>query len=145
MQSYCRAYPRSHQEIKNRLYSMGLWKWEVEVILSKLIEDDKVSEERFAGHFVEGKIGTWGKMRIKQHLIQQRVSEYNIKHVLKKIDNEEYKNKLYELAQQKWDSIQGADVNPFIKTQKTIKYLLYKGYEYKLISEAMEWLKSNEA
>ena len=144
MSSYCRVTPRSHQEIKNRLYTMGLWKWEVEQILSRLIEDGKVSEERFARHFTNAKIGSWGKMRIKQHLAKQQVSAYNIKHVMKKIDEEEYRNKLYEIARHKWDSIRGSDVNDFIRMKKTSDYLLYKGYEYKLVSEALEWLKNPE-
>jgi regulatory protein len=145
MLSYCRSYPRSHQEIKNRLYAMGLWKWERDEILSRLIEDGQVNEERFAGHFVTDKIkGDWGKMKIKKHLMQQRVSEYNIKHVMKKIDDEEYKTKLYDMARQKWDSIQGADISPFIKMKKTSDYLLYKGYECRLISEVLEKLKAGE-
>jgi regulatory protein len=145
MISFCRAHPRSHQEIKRQLYTMGLWKWEVEQILSRLIADGKVSEEQFAKHFVATKLGPWGKMRIKQHLARQRVSAYNIKHVMKKIDDEEYRNTLYEMARQKWDSIRGADINDFIKMKKTSDYLLYKGYEYKLISEALDWLKTGEA
>lgn len=141
MTAYCRSTPRSHQEIKNRLYTMGLWKREVEEILSKLIEEGHASEERFAAHLVEEKIRGWGKMKIRQYLAQQQVSEYNIKYVLKKVDDEAYKNKLYELAQQKWNSIWGLDVNTFIKRKKTIAYLLQKGYEYKLICQALEGLK----
>lgn len=145
MTAYCRTTPRSHLEIRSRLYAMGLWKWEREEVLSRLISDGRVSEERFAGHFVSGKIGNWGKMRIKKHLVQQHVSEYNIKHVLKKVDDEEYRNKLYEIAREKWDSIKGADIHPFLRIKKTSNYLLHKGYEYKLVTEVLEWLKEGEA
>lgn len=147
MVSYCRSHPRSHYEIKGKLYTMGLWKLEINEILSYLIENNHVSEERFARKYTSGRLvkDNWGKEKIKQGLIQQHVSEYNIKHVLNSIDEDEYKEKLYEMARKKWDSIKGVEVDQFIKAKKTCNYLLYKGYEAKLVYQVLRELKSSEA
>lgn len=144
--TYCRFCARSHQEIKDRLYALGLWKWEVEEILSRLIESNQVSEERFAGRFVESRVNKkdWGRMKIKKYLQQQHVSEYNIKHVMKKIDDTEYEDRLYEMAREKWDSIKGVDINRFLKIKKTAAYLIQRGYEYSLVSKVLDKLKAEE-
>lgn len=146
MSSYCRIYPRSHYEIRSKLYSMGLWKPEVEEVLSSLIAGNYVSEEKFAKHHTSKRFDkdNWGKEKIRQELIKKHVSPYNIKYVLSKIDDHDYKEKLYELARKKWDSIQGIEVDVFTKTRKTANYLLYKGYESKLIFEVLNEIKKEE-
>ena len=135
---YCAYQERSHTEVKEKLYSFGLWKDEVETIISQLIEENYLNEERYAKIFAGGKfrMKKWGRVKIKYALKQKKVSEYCIKQGLKEIDEDQYIDTLKELLQQKWESL-GSEKNLFIKRKKTADFLAQKGYESDLVSDAL--------
>ena len=134
---------RSHFEAKERLYSLGLRKIDVEELLSKLIEENYLNEERFAMQFARGKfrMKQWGKVKITYELKQRKVSEYCIKKALKEIDEAEYEKILKKLAGQKWKSIKGPGVNHFTKMSKATSYLLQKGFEAPLVKAEVQRLQ----
>lgn len=139
---YCGYQERSHAEVKEKLYSFGLRKQEVEESLSQLIEENYLNEERFAAQFAGGKFRMkhWGRVKIKYELKQKQVSEYNIKKALKEIDEEDYLKTLQKLAEEKWNSITGEGVNRFVKMSKTTDYLMQKGFETELVRRAIAQL-----
>lgn len=144
---YCGYQERSHSEVKEKLYSYGLRKTDVEEILSSLIEDNYLNEERFAAQFAGGKfrMKQWGRVKIKYELKQKRVSEYCIKKAMKEIDEDDYQKTLEKLASTKWDSIKGEGVNHFVKMSKTTDYLLQKGFESDLVRAAVAALRAPDA
>ena len=132
---YCSYQERSHYQVKEKLYSFGLYKYEVEAILSQLIEENYLNEERYAIAFAGGKfrIKQWGRVKIKYELKQNNVSEYCIKSALKSIDENEYKKTLHELFETKIKTLR-AEKNIFVKKQKVYAYLMQKGFEPALIN-----------
>ena len=78
---YCAYQERCHSEVKEKLYGFGLWKNDVEDLLSTLIEEDYLNEERFAIQFAGGRfrMKQWGRVKIKYELKQKKVSDYLIK------------------------------------------------------------------
>jgi regulatory protein len=52
---YCAYQERSHSEVKEKLYGFGLHKNEIEEILSELIQDNYLNEQRFAIQFAGGR------------------------------------------------------------------------------------------
>ncbi|WP_315819107.1 regulatory protein RecX [Paraflavitalea speifideaquila] len=143
---YCGYQERSHTEVKEKLYSFGLYKQDVEQLLSQLIEENYLNEERFAIQFAGGhfRMKQWGRVKIKYELKQKRVSEYCIKKAMKEIDEEDYLKTLQQLAVKKWDSIKGEGVNHFVKLSKTTDYLLQKGYEHELIKQVIAGIQKKE-
>ena len=73
---YCAYQERSHKEVMDKLYSWGFYKKEAELLLSQLIEEGYLNEERFAILFAGGKfrIKHWGKKKIEQALKEKQVS-----------------------------------------------------------------------
>jgi regulatory protein len=144
LRQYCAYQERSHFEAKEKLYSFGLHKTDVEPLLSKLIEEDYLNEERYAilfagGHFRSKK---WGRVKIKAALQQKKVSGYNIKKGLMVIEEPAYRKCLLQLASVKWNSIKSEQwIN---KMAKTTNYLLQKGYEPNLIQEAIAQIRTKE-
>jgi regulatory protein len=136
---YCGYQERSHIEVKEKLYSFGLHKQQVEELLSQLIEDDYLNEERYAIQFAGGRfrMKQWGRIKIKYELKQKRISEYCIKKALKEIDEDAYLKTLQKLTAKKWSSVKGEGVNRYVKISKTTDYLLQKGYESDLIKQAL--------
>lgn len=134
LRHYCGYQERSHAEVKTKLYELGVRKAEHDEIISTLIEEDYLNEERFALAFAGGKfrMKQWGRVKIKYELKLKQVSEYSIKKALKQIDENAYKKTLKELYEEKWNSLKG-EQNRYIKLTKTRDYLLQKGYEPELI------------
>lgn len=135
---YCAYQERCHQEVREKLYSLGLHKNEVDEMLSQLIEEDYLNEERFAIQYAGGKfrMKQWGRVKIKHALKQKQVSEYCIKKALLQIDEEDYLKTLEKLTSGKLNILEDEE-NFFIKKSKLQDYLLQKGFEPDLIREAL--------
>lgn len=135
IKQYCAYQDRCHSEVKEKLYSYGLYKKDVEQLMAQLIEENYLNEERFAIQYAGGKfrMNQWGRVKIKHALRQKQVSEYSIKKGLKEISDNEYKKTLQKLAAQKLKTLK-SETNVFSKKKKLQDYLLQKGYEGELVA-----------
>ncbi|MEO8821270.1 MAG: regulatory protein RecX [Ginsengibacter sp.] len=138
IKQYCAYQERCHSEVRDKLYSFGLNKKEVEEIISILITENYLNEERFAIHFAGGKfrMKQWGKVKIKQALKFKKVSDYCIRKALKEIDTKEYERVFQKLAEQKLKTLKG-EKNIFIKKRKLQDFLLQRGFESKMVQDAV--------
>jgi len=141
---YCGYQERSHYEAKQKLYGFGLYKNEVEELLSKLIEEDYLNEERFAEQFAGGKFRMkhWGKVKITYELKQKGVSAYNIRRALQSITDADYVASLQKLAEAKWEQLKGEQY--IARQAKVTSYLMQKGYEPALIQKAIQQIRSKD-
>lgn len=137
LRQYCAYQERSHYEVQQKLYELGIRKPQQDEIISTLIEEDYLNEERFAKAFAGGKfrMKDWGRKKIFYALKEKRVSEYCIKQAMKEIDEEEYLKNLKELAEEKYDSLK--DEQYLARKKKTIDFMLQKGYEFDLVTKAV--------
>ena len=140
-ESYCAYQERSQQEVRDKLYDWGLHRADVESIISYLIEENFLNEERFAIAYVLGKfrMKAWGKIKIKNGLKQKQVSSPLIKFALDRIDPNEYMDTLIDVLKKKSRIIH--DEDPFRKRNKLFQYAIGRGFESHLI---LEVLKDNE-
>jgi regulatory protein len=132
LRQYCAYQERSHSEVVQKLWELGVWKQDHDEIIASLIEDDYLNEERFAKAFVGGKfrMKDWGRKRIYYGLKEKGVGDYLIKKAMKEIDEEAYHKTLRELAEKKWGSLKGEQY--LVRKKKTVDYLLQKGFEPEL-------------
>ena len=126
---YCAYQERAQQEVRDKLYELGMTKDKVEEIMSDLIAENFLNEERFAVQFAGGhfRIKGWGKVKIQHALQQKRVSSYNIKIGLKAIDGDAYLKTLEQLATKKWNSLKGE--RGLSRIAKTYAFLNQRGFE----------------
>ena len=136
IKQYCAYQERCHSEVKEKLYSFSLYKKEVEEILSKLIEENYLNEERFAIQYAGGKfrLKQWGRVKIKYALKQKQVSDYCIKKAMAAIPDADYSRTLQKLFDQKLKTLK-SEKNIFIKKRKLQDHLLQKGYESSLVGK----------
>src|SRR5437764_12392439 len=87
LKQYCAYQERSHSEVKQKLWDLGVSKADHDEIISTLIEEDYLNEERFAIAFAGGKfrMKDWGRKKNNYTLNEKKVSEYNIKKEIKDI------------------------------------------------------------
>lgn len=133
IEKYCAYQERSHYEVRNKLYTYGLYRNEVDEILSDLISDGFLNEERFAKAFAGGKfrMKRWGRIKIIHALEGKRVSANCIGIALKEIDDEAYIATLRTLLEEKLRTV--AEENVYVVRDKLSKYAIQKGYESDLV------------
>ena len=113
---YCAYQERCHSEVKDKLYGFGLNTKEVDEIISTLIAENYINEERFAIQFAGGHFRSkkWGRVKISHALKQKQVSAYCIKKALKQIDDQEYLKVLQKHFEAKLKTLK-SEKNIFIK------------------------------
>ncbi|MBL6449712.1 RecX family transcriptional regulator [Fulvivirga sp. 29W222] len=130
---YCAYQERTQQQVRDKLFDLGLHCDEVEDILADLITEGFINEERFAIHYAGGKfrMKKWGKVKISHHLKALKISDYCINRALAEIDDEDYQITLHQLLEKKKSSITGE--NQYIIGKKIATFLIQKGYEPNLV------------
>lgn len=130
---YCAYQERSQQEVRDKLYGIGVAGSLVEDIIAELIQQDFINEERFARAWAGGRfrIKGWGRVKIRKGLQLKRVSEYCIRAGLKEIDETAYREKLRGILKEKLSAFSGAD--PFLQKRKAAAYAIIRGYEPELV------------
>jgi len=136
---FCSYQERTHQEVKDKLYTYGLYKEDVEMLLSQMIEEGYLNEERYAIAFAGGRfrIKNWGRVKIRYELKQKRISEYCIKKGIASITEEDYIETLQKLFDAKKATLR-SEKNIFIKKQKIQSFLMQRGFEPALISALLQ-------
>jgi regulatory protein len=137
MQSWCAYQERAQQEARDKLYDFGLWPDAVENIISQLIQDNFLNEERFAIQFAKGKfnIKKWGRVKIKQELKQKRITEYCLKKALGQFDEEEYIATLKKIIESKRRLTK--EPNAIKLKFKLMNFALSRGFERDLIMDIL--------
>ncbi len=138
---YCAYQERSHREVKNKLFSYGLYSNDVEEIVSRLINERFLNEERFAKAFAGGKfrMQKWGRIKIKRELQQAGLTPKCIAIGLAEIDKSDYSKTLLLLIKKK--SAQLSDSDSFKKKNKIAQFIIGKGYEPELVWEVLSDFK----
>ncbi|MGB5498597.1 MAG: regulatory protein RecX, partial [Maribacter sp.] len=105
----------------------------IDHIVTHLIQENFLNEERFSKSFARGKfrIKKWGRNRITNELKQRGITKYNIKSALMEIDNATYLNTFDALAEKRLEAIKETNIQK--RKRKLADYLLYRGWESHLV------------
>ncbi len=144
MEYYCAYQERCYKEVEEKLYSYAVTVSEKEAILTHLIEQNFVNEERFAQSFVRGKHNykLWGKNRIINELKYRNISSRIIEIALKELPETTYLSNFHALAEKNWEN--STERKGPKKNKKFVDFLLRKGYETALIYEKLRELDPNQ-
>ena len=139
IKSYCAYQERSHQQVRYKLIELEVYGDDLEEMLSILIAENYLNEERFARSLARGKFRfkQWGRQKINYALKQEKVSAYCIRQAMTEIDEDEYLKTLDSLADKKLSTLK-SEKNKFIKMTKLRNYLMQKGYESEYIREILQ-------
>lgn len=133
LEGYCAYQERCHKEVVQKLKGMRMIPDAINQIVTHLIQENYLNEERFAKNFACGKfsIKKWGKNRITNELKQRGISIFNIKIALKEINQTEYLKTLDELSKKRLAQIKEDNIQK--RKKKLADYLLYRGWESDLV------------
>lgn len=130
---FCAYQERSHLEVKNKLYSLGVDKNDSDEILTHLILEGYLNEERFAKAYAGGKfrIKQWGRLKIIRGLEAKGVSSNCVKSGLKEIEHDDYLETLRDILQKKMSTLD--EQNILVKRDKISRQAIAKGFEPDLV------------
>ena len=139
LENYCAYQERCHKEVTDKLKNMRMIPEAIDNIIVHLIQHNYLNEERFALAFVSGKVNIkrWGRIKIRQHLKQKRISDYSTKKGLESISEEDYYKNATDLAEKKLNSL-SREKGGYAKKVKVYRFLSSKGYETDVIREIVD-------
>ena len=146
MAKYCLYQDRCHWEVEKKLRDFDLIPEAKDEIILKLIDYGFLNEERFTHNFVRGKVNQkmWGKNRLRQELKLRQIDQKLIEQAFKEeINADKYWTNLLHLTRKKFRLL-ASERESFKKINKVKAYLAYKGYEFDLMNDAIEMVKSEE-
>ncbi|MBA2611382.1 MAG: RecX family transcriptional regulator [Bacteroidetes bacterium] len=140
IKQWCAYQERSQNETRYKLYEYGIKENDVNDIISKLISENFLNDERFALALAGGKfrIKHWGKIKIKIELKKHKISEYSIKKALSAINDEDYLKTITLVLEKK---LRQAKINDKQKLfYSTLNYAASRGFERDLAIEQLNKL-----
>lgn len=140
LEGYCAYQERCHKEVNQKLRDMNMITEAIDEIISHLIQENYLNEERFSQSYARGKfnIKKWGKNRIVSELKFRNISRYNIKTALKEIEDDQYLITLDTLSKKRLSAI--TETNKQKRRKKLADYLFYRGWESHLVYEKLKEL-----
>ena len=138
MAKYCAYQERCLKDVRDKLKTFDIPEESKTEILSYLLDNRFVNDERFARAFVRGKINQsgWGVNKIRFLLIQKGIDKELIDAALEEFDQDIYREKLIAILKAKAKTVK-AD-NDFQKRQKLAAYAIQKGFEASLVFDAVK-------
>jgi regulatory protein len=144
IKNWCAYQERSQNETRSKLLEYGLSTEEADNIITELIAENFLNEERFATAFASGKfrIKHWGRNKIKSGLKFHRVSDYCIKKALADIDENEYESTLVKVMEKKLKQTKAGDSRK--KYYTVLNYMVSRGFESDLVIEQLKLILNPE-
>lgn len=144
MKHYCAYQERCQKEVEEKLRELKVDQDMADEIMLSLIHENFVKEERYAKAIARGKfrINQWGKVKIKMLLRNSRITTNLIELAMQEIDSIEYQNTIKELYLKKFNTFVKETAS--VKKQKTIQYLIQKGFEFHDILPVLEGIATQD-
>ncbi len=136
--SYCAYQERTQDEVRQRLKDWNVWGDDAEEIISELIQENFLNEERFAKTFAGSKfrVKKWGRRKIAFELKKRKLSDFCIRAGMSEIDETDYYDTLKTLINKKKHDYR-TEGNTFKLHQKIAQFAIGKGYESALVWEIL--------
>ncbi len=146
MQRYCAYQDRCHQEVRSKLISIKIFGDWLEEVMSELIQDGYLNDERFAKNYARGKfrVKGWGKVRILRELKFRRISDYCIKKAMLEIDEEGGYEETLLNHLEKYVRLKKDKYDIYTLKTKTYAHGISKGFESPLVSKTVSELFSKK-
>ena len=141
LRNWCAYQERCQTDVREKLknFQDKISFEEMNQIMSSLISDNYLNEERFANAYAGGKfrIKKWGKAKIRMMLRHKKISDFSINKAINAIDDSEYLNTLREILEKKLTELK-SEKNKIKKHYKVLRFAQSKGFETDLILDVLK-------
>lgn len=136
--AFCNYRERCHYEVRLKLKEIKVDEIQSDNIISKLIEEGYLNEERYTRSFIRGKfkINKWGKNKIKVELKRKHIPPMLIQSCMSEIDENDYASAIFDLVEKKISNTKNLE-NKNLRFELK-NYIIAKGYEPEVVSESID-------
>ena len=135
---------KSEKELRDKLVLKGYDDHIIKLTINFLREYNLLNDTNYAKMYVKDRSRNQGKNKIKYKLIQKGIDENIIEEELNKIDKDEIKKVVYEMALKKYRVLSKRENDNYKLTQKLYRFLMGKGYDYDLIKDVIKSIVKSE-
>ncbi|MFV0471085.1 MAG: regulatory protein RecX [Paludibacteraceae bacterium] len=135
--SYCSMAEHCISDVEIKLKAWGVSPENSQEIVSHLLEQDFINEQRYARAFVREKfeINKWGKIKILLALKEKGIDKDSINNALAHIDEGEYEELLARLLKSKLQTI--SYEYEYEKQGKLFRFAQSRGFESNVIEKVL--------
>ena len=121
-QAYCARAEHCAADVRRKLYEWGAPSDLFDFIEENLYKEDFLNDARFCAAYVHDKVAyqRWGRLKIEAGLQALRLPSSAIREALEEIDEEQYRDNLLKLIEQRPDDT----------PDKLLRFLLQRGFTY---------------
>ena len=133
----CAQAEHCQQEMRDKMRRWELDETVQNRIVTRLVKERYVDDERYARAFVKDKIryNKWGRRKVQQALWQKHIDAEIQQRVLDEIDEKEYLDILRPLLKQKRKSIKAE--SDYELNQKLVRFALGRGFDFDIIRQCL--------
>ena len=133
----CAQAEHCQQEMRDKMRRWELDETVQNRIVTRLVKERYVDDERYARAFVKDKIryNKWGRRKVQQALWQKHIDADIQQQVLDEIDEKEYLDILRPLLKQKRKSIKAE--SDYELNQKLVRFALGRGFGFDIIRQCL--------
>lgn len=135
---------KSEKELAQKLALKGYDDHIINRTINFMKEYNLLNDNNYATMYVKDKSRNIGKKKIKYSLLQKGIDEEIIESELEKINNDEVKAIVYEIALKKYKVFSKRENDNYKLTQKLYRFLMGKGYDYDLIKDVVKSIVKSE-
>lgn len=138
MAAYCSTAERCVQDIESKLKNTDLDDEARERIIARLKQERFIDEGRFSRFFVNDKLrfNKWGRIKISFELKRKGISGIDAEEALSGIDEEEYRNTLYDILKSKKKTVKGKDERDVF--YKLLRFAAGRGFETSISTKCIK-------
>ena len=133
----CAQAEHCQQEMRDKMK-----RWDIDAavqdrIITRLVKERYVDDERYARAFVKDKIryNKWGRRKVQQGLWLKHIDADIQERVLSEVDDSEYLSVLRPLLKQKAKGIRAE--NDYERNQKLVRFALGRGFTFDIIRQCL--------
>ena len=133
----CAQAEHCQQEMRDKMRRWELDETVQNRIVTRLVKERYVDDERYARAFVKDKIryNKWGRRKVQQALWQKHIDADVQQQVLDEIDEKEYLDILRPLLKQKRKNIKAE--SDYELNQKLVRFALGRGFGFDIIRQCL--------
>ena len=134
----CARAEHCRQEMREKMRRWGLDEAAQERVVSRLVKERFVDDERYARAFVKDKVryNKWGRRKVQQGLWVKRIDD-DIQHrVLAEVDDKAYLDVLRPLLKQKRKATKAE--SDYELNQKLVRFALGRGFTFDIIRQCLD-------
>lgn len=138
-----RSY-KTEKEVRDKLREKEYTDSQIEKSIEFLKEYNFINDDSYAKAYINDKLSSRGRQKIKYDLIKKGIDIQIIDEKLSLIDSDDERNTAVALAEKKYRTIKKSETDSYKLSGKLYRFLISKGYNYDIVKEVVKEVMEND-